>query len=73
MKNHCGESVGFSFRARLWFRRPVILFKINVIIRPSWYFYENLPATRVLMYNVKTQLDRRAYRSRHGTELELLL
>ena len=26
MKNHCGESVGFSFRAALWFRRPVILF-----------------------------------------------
>ena len=26
MKNHCGESVGFSFRAALWFWRPVILF-----------------------------------------------
>ena len=26
MKNHCGESVGFSFGAALWFRRPVILF-----------------------------------------------
>ena len=27
MKNHRGESVGeFSFRAALWFRRPVILF-----------------------------------------------
>ena len=26
MKNHCGESVGFSFRAALWFRWPVILF-----------------------------------------------
>ena len=23
-KNHCGESVGFSFRAALWFPRPVI-------------------------------------------------
>ena len=26
MKNHCGESVGFSFRAVLWFWRSVILF-----------------------------------------------
>ena len=26
MKNHCGEPVGFSFRAALWFRRLVILF-----------------------------------------------
>ena len=25
MNNHCGESVGFSFRATLWFRRPLIL------------------------------------------------
>ena len=26
MKNHCVESVGFSVRAALWFRRPVLLF-----------------------------------------------
>ena len=26
MKNDCGQSVGFPFRAALWFRRPVILF-----------------------------------------------
>ena len=26
MKNHCGESVGFSFGAALWFRPPVIFF-----------------------------------------------
>ena len=26
MKNHCRESVGFLFRATLWFRRLVILF-----------------------------------------------
>ena len=26
MKNHCGELVGFSFRAALWFWQPVILF-----------------------------------------------
>ena len=26
MKNHCGESVDFSFGAALWFQRPVILF-----------------------------------------------
>ena len=26
MKNHCGESVGSSFGAALWFRWPVIFF-----------------------------------------------
>ena len=41
MKNHCGESVGFSFGAALWFRLPVILFTrsfLNVIIRPIVIF-----------------------------------
>ena len=42
MKNNW-ESVGFSFRAALWFRRPVILFTRSFlrsifIIRPSCYF-----------------------------------
>ena len=27
MKNNCGEVVGFSFRAALWFRQLVILFR----------------------------------------------
>ena len=41
MKNHCGESVGFSFRAALWFRQWFCLCEvseINVVIRPSSYF-----------------------------------
>ena len=33
MKNHRGESVGeFSFRAALWFRRPVILFTRSFLV-----------------------------------------
>ena len=41
MKNHCGELVGFSFRAALWFRQPVCLCKVFwdlSYIRPSCYF-----------------------------------
>jgi len=29
MKNHCGESVGFSFRAALWFRQGFCLCQVS--------------------------------------------
>ena len=29
MKNHCGESVGFSFRAALWFPQSFCLCKVS--------------------------------------------
>ena len=37
MKNHCGESVGFSFRAALWFRQLVNLFTRS-FLRSMLYF-----------------------------------
>ena len=46
MKNYCGEWVGFSFRAALWFRRPVILFTRSLLRSmsgaPNGNFQENI-------------------------------
>ena len=47
MKNRCVESVGFSFRAALWFRAAgdfvyAKFSEINVISRSSCYFFRQV-------------------------------
>ena len=51
MKNRSGESVGFSFRAALWFWRPVILF-MRSFLRSACYnstFLLFLPSSVIIL------------------------
>ena len=50
MKNHCGESVGFSFRAALWFRRR--LFCLREVFWDQCYnstFLLSLPSSVMIL------------------------